>query len=251
MPLTDNELDARLAVSRRGIREAAIPAEMISRTVTDFRTTARRRLLRTRVTAVVAAGVILVSGAVAAPAAANIVQRFLAQSPWSPAAGGEILPQSEWVNTGAPDLTEYISSVYPDWLPLAPGQTRDSVISQMSAQSAANPGLTQEVSLRRSLELTVYVGWLGEWLSAHDAGDIDRMDAAAAVLQDAPSWPALVATDGGGVTKLMAGVAVEIADGNYEAAQAAAQYELAPSWDGTDRGGVMRDLFAKYIPEAQ
>ena len=104
--------------------------------------------------------------------------------------------------------------------------------------------------MQRSFETVVYAAWMGEWIAAHDAGDQARMVAAIAVLKDTPTWPALVATDGGGVTTLMAGFVAEMADGNAEVAQAAAQYDGNPAWDGIDRDALIAELFTKYIPEA-
>ena len=83
---------------------------------------------------------------------------------------------------------------------LAPGQTQHGVIAQVVAQQAATPALTPELNVQRSFETVVYTAWMGEWIAANDAGDQTRIKAAFAVLEDTPTWPALVATDGGGVT---------------------------------------------------
>jgi hypothetical protein len=41
--------------------------------------------------------------------------------------------------------------------------------------------------------------WTGYWLDAVESGDTEAQDRAQAVLDEIPTWPALNATDGGGV----------------------------------------------------
>ncbi|TFB78499.1 hypothetical protein E3O21_05570 [Cryobacterium flavum] len=178
------------------------------------------------------------------------MQKFLAQTVLNPSVDSVASPSEEMIDTGASDFPEYAASIYPQWLPIAPGQTQQGVIARVVAQQAATPALTPELNVQRSFETVVYTAWMGEWIAAHDAGDQARMNAAIAVLEDTPTWPALVATDGGGVTKLMAGFVAEMADGDAEVAQAAAQYDGNPAWDGIDRDALIAELFAKYIPEA-
>ncbi|WP_129590350.1 hypothetical protein [Cryobacterium aureum] len=179
------------------------------------------------------------------------MQKFLAQTVLNPPLDSVASPSEEMIDTAAFDFPEYAASIYPLWLPLAPGQTQQGVIAQVVAQQMATPALTTELNVRRSFETVVYTAWMGEWIAAHDAGDEARMAAAIAVLEDTPTWPAIVATDGGGITNLMAGFVAEMADGDAEVAQAAAQYDGNPAWDGIDREALITELFTKYISEAR
>ena len=162
----------------------------------EGRTSRRRRLTAIGLSALVVIG----GGAVAAPAAADAVRQFLAQSDWFPAAGGEILPDSEWIDTGQPDLRAYLDTVSTDGVELAPGEDRDALLDAVAESHAANPGLTQEVGLRRSIEVRAYCGWAVELIDAQRVGDDAGYDRAAAVVLGAAEWPALLATDGGGIT---------------------------------------------------
>lgn len=250
MAITDDELDARLARGRIHVRDGNLPAPVVSLLISETRVAARSKMLRTRVTAVTAAGAIVLCGIVAGPATADTVQKFLAQTVLNPATDDVASPSDEWIDTAASDFSDYVASVYPQWLPLAPGQTRQGLIASVADQLASTPALTQEVSVKRSFENAVYVGWMGEWIAANDVGDQSRMDAAIAVLELAPTWPAVAATDGGGVATLMAGFVAEMAMGDADAAQAAAQYDGNPAWDGIERDALITQLITKYIPEA-
>lgn len=143
----------------------------------------------------------LAGGVVAAPAAADVVRAFMAQSDWDPEPGGEILPDSEWVEVGAPDLEQYIDFIYPDYLVLAPGQTREQIVSAVAGLWKGQEGLTQEVGLRLSMELGVFCGWANEWVDAHDTGDEARAEAAIDGMLLTTTWPAQAATNAGGIVE--------------------------------------------------
>jgi|GEM_PF-6179175 hypothetical protein len=153
----------------------------------------------------VVAGVVVltvVAGGFAIPAAADVVRQYLAQADFFPAAGGEVLPDSEWVDSGAPDFDEYVRATIPDELPLPPAVERDELIGSVIESHRQTPGLLQEVGLRRSYEYRVHCAWAFEWGSAFDMDDTSARQRAEEVLQTASSWPALVATDGGGIAAL-------------------------------------------------
>lgn len=248
--ITDEDLSQRLARAAASAQNAVVPSGTVALLVSDARRKAASASLRRRITAGVAGGALVIGGLVATPAAADVVRHFLVQTGWT-SEGTEVIADSEWVDTSESDLGAYIEWVYPEWLPLAPGQTKAGIIEQVRLAHAENPGVTQEVGIRRSLERAVYVGWLDEWIAAHEAGDDARTAAAVEVLSEAPSWPAFVATDGGGVTYIMAGFAAELAAGNAEAAQELAQIEGSQSWDGVDRANVAPTIYGKYLEEFQ
>lgn len=248
--ITDEELTQRLAREAAPRRGIAVPAVAVAVLVSETRTKSESGSLRRRILAGAAGAAVVGGGLAAAPAAADAIRHFLAQTDVT-FGGTEVVEDSEFVDTSAPDLGAYIESIYPEWLPLAPGQSRAGVIEQVRAAHAAEPGFTQEVVVRRSLEHAVYVGWIDEWIAAHADGDTARMAVAAGALADASTWPAFVATDGGGVTWIMAGYAREIAAGNVEAAQELAQVEGAASWDGVDRANQPGSYFGEFLDEYQ
>lgn len=245
--ITDEELARRLDHAAAPARRMTAPTNAVALLVSDTRRKAESTSLRRKITTGVVAGSVVV-GLAASPAAAEAIRQFLAQSDWT-SEGTEVIEGSEFVDTSASDLGAYIEWIYPEWLPLAPGQTESGVIEQVRSGLAANPGLQQEVGIRRQLEHAVYVGWIDEWIDADAAGDADRRAAALAILAEAPTWPAFVATDGGGVTYIMAGYAAEIAAGDTDAAQELAQIEGARSWDGVDRANLPGSIFGKYVDE--
>lgn len=248
--ITDEELTQRLGRQALSKQTLGMPAGAVALLVSETRIKAESGSFRRKILAASVGATVVGGGFVAGPATADAVRHFLAQTD-ALFGGSEVIEHSEFVDTSAADLGAYIESIYPTWLPLAPGQTREGVIEQVRAQHAANPGVTQEVGIRRSLERAAYLGWLHEWIEAHTAGDVGRMDVASGILLDAAAWPAVVATDGGGVTYIMSRFAQEIAAGNVDAAQELAQVELAPFWDGVDRGSnSLRDsYFSKFAKE--
>jgi hypothetical protein len=234
MSITDEELDERLGRAESRVA-FDMPGPTIERMLSATRQQAKqRRKIRFGVVAGVVAFTIA-GGVIAGPAAADAVRSFLAQSPWNPKAGGEVLKGSEWVDTGASDLPLYVDSIYETFLPLAPGQTRQSVVAEVSKSAAAAPGLTQEVGLRRSMERDVYVAWVCEWIAADNAHDQLRGTQATAAISEAPSWPAFMATDGGGIVKSMRIWSHRISQGDRDAAEEVAQIETLKCWDGVDR----------------
>ncbi len=149
---------------------------------------------------------------------------------------------TEWLDLGAADLSEVVASLYPEWLPLAPGITREELVNRVIEQMAGTEGLAQETYVRKAFEYAAYRDWIGAWITASNEGDTAAQAAAAAVLVDAAGWPATVSTDGGGITDGMRAFAARIAGGDVEAAQALAQVEHVPGWDGTDRSRLIAEI---------
>lgn len=154
---------------------------------------------------------------------------------------------SEWIDLGAADLDEMVASVYPAWMPLAPGVTRDGLTARVVAIMTADGALAPERLVRRTFESESYKDWLGAWIAAHDRGDTEAQETAARVITEASDWPTLVATDGGGVTDVMRAYAKRIAAGDSDAAQAMAQFEGAPGWDGTDRSALGAEIYDEVL----
>lgn len=247
--IDDEELTQRL--SRAGARQrsvAVVPPGTVSLLVADTRRRAESRSLRRKMLAGIGSVAVLGSGIVAAPAAAEVIQQFLAQT-GIVFGGSEVIEDSEFVDTSASDLGAYLESIYPEDLPLAPGQTPEGVIEHVRAERSAQPGITQKVDLVRSLEHAAYIGWIDEWIAANEVGDTERMATAAAMIADAATWPAFVATDAGGVTYMMSRYAEAVAAGDVDAAQELAQVEGADSWDGVDRAEQPGSYSSRFYDE--
>lgn len=154
---------------------------------------------------------------------------------------------TEWLNLAADDLPTVVASLYPEWLPLAPGVTADALTARVTDAMAQQNALAQETLVRRTYEYEAYRDWIGAWITAHSAGDSAGQAAAATVLTEAADWPAMVATDGGGVTDVMRAFAERIAAGDADAAQALAQIENAPGWDGNDRSALAAEIYEDVL----
>jgi len=228
--MDDDELDLRLSRADRA-QVSAVPRatldELVLATREAGRTSQRRRLGLAGVLAAAA----VVGGALAAPAAADGISEFLAISEWQPGLDPGLpadcppescafAPGSEMVDLSAPDLRHYLETIYPEWLPLAPGTTRAGILDGMAAQAAADPeaGLTQEIALRATMERNAICSWVDLWLTTSDDAERTR---AADVMQEARSWPATVDTDGGGVVAFLEVYATGAAAGDRDAVEAA------------------------------
>ncbi|WP_447943596.1 hypothetical protein [Microbacterium aurum] len=246
--MSDNELVAalRAADPASSVALSAREATRVARQSRAARKPRRWLLLTTSLAAVLVVGV---------PAGA-FGSEFLARTGWfgSPNPGDdrgtctstEHDCNSEWIDVSASDLDEVIASVYPEWMPLAPGVTREDLTDRVTAIMATDNALAPERLLRRTFESESYKDWLGAWIAAHDNGDAAAQEVASRVITSASDWPTLVATDGGGVTASMRAYAERIAAGDADAAEAMAQLWGAPSWDGVDRTDLMDEI---YNPE--
>ena len=160
-------------------------------------------------------GVVAVLG-VGVPGVA-LAAGYLAQTGWfgSPNPGspdgtepiGTEADASEWVDVMAPDYVDFAVSVWPDYATLPPGYDTASFAAAISrayvaSEAAQNDGLgslRQVTGIRSEFEQFARCAWRAEWLNANDAGDASRQSAAAGTLVGAATWPATVASDGGGI----------------------------------------------------
>jgi hypothetical protein len=150
---------------------------------------ARRRRTRRTVASLALAATLLAGGATAAAAK------------WSSAHTGEFgqpgmteNDTSEWLDLGADDAPR-IAAHLAEGISFAPGDSAQAYIPSL----VRTPGLMQVTGVRRYLTDDALCGWWGSWLQAEREGNATDQARATAVLQAAPTWPIIVATDGGGV----------------------------------------------------
>lgn len=212
----ENELLASLGSADpiRGARVDAVGASLLMGSITSdelpVRTSTRdvsrllRRLHRRRrrwlPIAVGTLGAALLMGGLA-PAAASWM--FQAQTGVVDSSGGsEAVKGAEWIDSSESDFESYMESIYPRWLPLPSGVDQSRFAAQEANRYADVTGeaLVQDVTLQFTYEMAAQCLWRDEYLRAVGAGDSARATAALDVLDDAASWPAIVASDGGGVS---------------------------------------------------
>ncbi len=196
----DGALDARLA-------RLAAPNPTISpgtaRALVDEAARPARAKRRVRKTWSIAVGALLV-GALSFPAAAVAERMFAAQTGIiDDGSGTETVADEEWIATDAPDFAEYIAEVAPRGLPAPPGFDWDAEAAVIAGWYSDEAGMIQTGTLVADLERTLWLAWLAEWIAADRADDEPAREAAMAVMREAPTWPEIVHSDGGGVRYLM------------------------------------------------
>jgi len=215
MSIDETQLDDRLRASRRAdpVVPPVILAELAVATQTAARTTRRRRL-----GAIALAGTLLLAGGTAsAPAIADGVNHFLAVLDIPIGSGTEIIEDSPWVDPAASDFPDFVESIYPDYLVLAPGWSREQVVEAVVGAAANSDGLSQAIGYQYQMEVVASCGWAAEWLAADAVDDESRLTAASRALAETVDWPALAAVDGGGVTDMQRAFADAAAAGDREA----------------------------------
>lgn len=239
--VTDDELTTRLCAARVDVLLDADAAERIERTVAQV---AVRRLVRRRV-AIGAVVLTLGAGFVAAPAAADSIRDFLAQTgrpcEGSECGGGD----AEMVALGATDLDEYVASKYPDYLILPPGMERDDAIADVQNQLEGfhdDSSSMPDSAFMGAYEDVAYCAWVAEWLRAEKAEDLDARERAGAALTEALTWPGPWRTspDPNSIA-FQAGFAESARLGDVDGVQTAAQFHGCSAWDGQTRVAWLDD----------
>lgn len=212
--VSEQELDDRLASAKRG--DLSAPDAFFDAVLAEA--SQDRPLSRAPRKAVVVAivGALVVGGA-ALPSAADELETFLAQTGWDPPTSSEIIAGSEWIDPSAPDFPDYVRATFWTDATLPPGMNHDALIEWIIELKTANPGIQQEVGIRRYYEVVAQCGWMSEWNQAMRRGDDNAARIAAAQLEAANSWRGLVTTDGGGIMERYREVADAAAAGNTRA----------------------------------
>ncbi|GAA3270562.1 hypothetical protein [Paenarthrobacter aurescens] len=175
---------------------------------------------RRRWISLLVAGAVAVAGAgVASPAVAQFmgfVTEEVENAPPVPSSSGDgttgnlDIPDSRWINPLASDYARFAKTKYGS-LPLPPGYDEErlkdaSALKEAEMYQENNQGsgtITQDIAPTVRYEWVVRCLWEEEWLDRHSEGDQPGQVAAVSVLQKSLSWPATVATDGGGVVVRM------------------------------------------------
>ncbi|MFT4284460.1 MAG: hypothetical protein QM598_06470 [Protaetiibacter sp.] len=230
--ITDSELTQRLERTRLDFEVSAGSREGVVRTLRAHARTRRRR----RVVVASVLGVLAIGGVAAAPAAADVARRFLAQTGiYCPASSTECRGGDEMIDLGAPDVSEVVASHYPDYVTLPPGVTADDIMRQVQSMFPGDSiGTTPDSAFQATFEQVVYCAWVGEWLAADVAGDVSALKDAADAMTASTSWPGPLQRSEAQAWQLMFAQAAR--DGDVDGVQTAAQFNACSSFDGTTRG---------------
>lgn len=232
--ITDDELDKRisLADTARSLSPSDDALDALLRGTREVAPTVAPRQRRRLVTGIALAGMIVIGGAAALPAAAGVLS-FFAQSDWTCAWGSECGdPDGQWIDTDASDFVDYTATVFPYDLPLPAGVDAEEFRIAAANEIQENPGLQSETGVIHSFEARIYCAWVGEWLRSDDAGDLEARTAASEIMIQNADWPATVATDGGGITEIQRAFGDAALNGDREIVLTAAQWNACDSADG-------------------
>lgn len=90
-----------------------------------------------------------------------------------------------------------MAGLAPDYLSYPQGDAAADATSWVVDTTGGSGGLVQEIGVRRSFEIYSLCTWTGTWLDPSASGT--EHDEAVVQITGAADWPALTATDGGGV----------------------------------------------------
>jgi hypothetical protein len=227
--IDDNELDTRLA-RLDPARPVAVSDQSFDDLLSEVGVSRRRRPRSWKFVSAVITGGVIVIGAGALPAAAAI-EAFLAQVVESaPGAGTEAIPESDWIDTGAGDIDAFVASRYPEALPMPGGVDPADVVATVAFSIGQSSGIRQEIGVDVAYESYIYCRWVDVWLTADSSGDAAGREYAARIMMDATTWPARVATDGGGVVDSQIAFAQAAAAGDRAEVQTAFAFNGCPGW---------------------
>lgn len=104
----------------------------------------------------------------------------------------------ELIRVDAPEAASVILEIG-DGIRLPPGGGFDRFLDNLPSE----PTVMTTDAIMVTLEFNAVCVWTEYWLDAFASGDTDARTQALAVLEEIPSWPALNASDGGGVIDAM------------------------------------------------
>lgn len=235
MPLTDEQLDLRLAAIKHPSPKIE---ERISRQLIAEASVQKRKRRRS-LTSVLTAG--LVTIALAIPTAAVAEKLFDAQTGLFGLPGmTETLEGDEFIDNSYDDFPNLVAHLAPKHLPTPNSFNWDNAISEaVNGWRANGHAQMQRIAIINNLEYKIMAAWVDEWMEAYHSADQHRMNTAFNALYESPNWDGMIASDGGGVRFITWSLLNLVAEGDYEAAQTLAQTIQASSWDGSERGNLM------------
>ncbi|QIM18341.1 hypothetical protein G7066_06205 [Leucobacter coleopterorum] len=154
----------------------------------------RRRRIWLMPTALIAVSLLAI------PTAAVAERIFEAQSGEFSEETTESEAGNEWIYTGSPDYESYLLSIVPKHLP-APEWLDWDAEAKVAAKwyQSYEGGYIEDATLICDFENTLWQAWIAEWIMADHENDDVRREAAMAALREAPSWPNIASSDGGGI----------------------------------------------------
>ncbi|MBA4247395.1 MAG: hypothetical protein C0444_03755 [Microbacterium sp.] len=119
---------------------------------------------------------------------------------------------SEWLDVLSDDFIEAATQLMPPYITLPEGTDRQQ-FARVVAESMRNATVTgpdaetvgefgalmQTTGVVATYELHAQCAWRAEWIDAFDNSEQQRTELATQALTNSATWPATVATDGGGV----------------------------------------------------
>ncbi len=243
MPITDEELNARLAL--HAAPDPRIDPNAVRALLSDAAEQRRRPRRRLRILGISTAALIAV-GSLAGSGAAVAGKLFDAQSgEFQRADSTESLRGDEWIRSSAPDFGAYVASTAPRVLPVPAGFDWDGAARLISERYRGSDTSMQRIRIVEDYEREVLLAWTREWMLADASGDTARRDAAISVLRKAPGWPGIAASDGGGIRSSLWELIDRMALGGPDAGLAART--LAHQRDGSPSTPELRAMHAESL----
>lgn len=194
---TDLDVDSELhclVPALDDLREEIMNTSLLQHPVIDMTGPARSSRRRWRRRA--AAGITALVVGIGVPAAAY---NLMARTGEFGRAGSEE-GAGEFIRLDAPDAAGVVDQIGAS-IPLPPGASFEAwkATSLRPDPETGGGSLMTEAGIRSSLSYVAACSWTGYWLDGFHRSDPATMAAAQAVLDQIPTWPALVESDGGGV----------------------------------------------------
>ena len=171
----------------------------------------KRRPARRTIAGIALAATLVAGGATAAAAGWTSVHTGHFGQPGDT----EDKPGQEFLNMAGDDMPR-LELQLAKGIPFAPGDDAQAYIPRL-----LHSGEMQADGIRSTLTDDALCGWWGYWLQANQRGDTTAQARATAILEQAPTWPLVVATDGGGVVTQDRQIAQGARDGEPAAIQQA------------------------------
>ncbi len=200
-PLTDADVATpSLEVAATQLCEDIMSTPMLPTLDCDLATTGttsqrRRRRGPARVAVIAAVAAVAMTATAAAAIVVEAGTGFFGGGEDSEEGSGELIRLD---SPGAGDIVDELAV----GIPLPPGGDFAEVkVNLLSPDDEGNGVLMTESGITSTLSYVAACQWTGYWLDAFERGDAAQQAEAQAVLDEIPTWDAIVASDGGGVVE--------------------------------------------------